>query len=109
MVEQVGLRTVAAVERKALRDISVQQVPPAPARRDAQVASQPAPASTARALAASPPVDMERVARIRRAVEEGRFPISPATIADRLIAVQFEWNKLGTPEGQARDGRANDR
>ena len=32
------------------------------------------------------------MARIRRAVAEGRFPISPATIADRLLAFKMNWN-----------------
>lgn len=45
----------------------------------------------AKELAASPPVDSDRVARIRRAIAEGKFPLSPATIADRLIALKLEW------------------
>jgi len=48
-------------------------------------------AETAKTLAASPPVDSERVQRIRRAVADGTFPISPATIADRLIAFEQGW------------------
>ncbi|KQM96778.1 hypothetical protein ASG37_08380 [Sphingomonas sp. Leaf407] len=48
-------------------------------------------AKTAASLAQSPPVDVDRVAMIRRAIEEGRFPISPATIADNLIALKFDW------------------
>jgi negative regulator of flagellin synthesis FlgM len=39
-------------------------------------------------MAATPPVDVERVAQIKKAVAEGRFPIYPATIADRLIAFE---------------------
>jgi len=38
------------------------------------------------------PVDQERVARIRTAVRNGTFPIHPAKIADRLIALKLEWN-----------------
>jgi len=45
----------------------------------------------AREMAARPPVDADRVAEIRRALEEGRFPITPAKIADRLIAAQMLW------------------
>ncbi|WNO53682.1 flagellar biosynthesis anti-sigma factor FlgM [Stakelama saccharophila] len=48
-------------------------------------------ASTARSFAEAPPVDAERVARIRQAVKEGSFPITPATIADRLIALKLQW------------------
>ncbi|HEU4968697.1 flagellar biosynthesis anti-sigma factor FlgM [Sphingomonas sp.] len=46
---------------------------------------------TAKALAAKPPVDAERVQQIRRALEEGRYPLVPAKIADRMIAAQMRW------------------
>ena len=32
------------------------------------------------------PVDADRVAEIRRAVEQGRYPVIPARIADAMIA-----------------------
>jgi negative regulator of flagellin synthesis FlgM len=48
-------------------------------------------AETTRALSASAPVDVERVAKIKRAIQEGRFPIFPSTIADRLIAFEQGW------------------
>jgi negative regulator of flagellin synthesis FlgM len=38
------------------------------------------------------PVDHERVSRIRAAIRNGTFPIYPAKIADRLIALKLEWN-----------------
>ena len=50
-----------------------------------------ATASTAKAMAASAPVDADRVRVIKAAVESGTFPLSPATIADRLIALKYEW------------------
>lgn len=56
----------------------------------------PAVESTAAALAsgaaAHAPVDSERVSRIRKAIQDGRFPIYPTTIADRLLALKLEWN-----------------
>ena len=45
----------------------------------------------ARSMAASAPVDTDRVATIKKAIAEGRFPILPATIADRLIALKLQW------------------
>ena len=48
--------------------------------------------TTAQTMSASPPVDTDRVATIRKAIAEGRFPLSPATIADRLIALKLDWN-----------------
>lgn len=48
-------------------------------------------AALARSVAASAPVDADRVARIKQAVANGTFPILPATIADRLMAFRYEW------------------
>ena len=46
----------------------------------------------AQAMAAAPPVDTDRVATIKKAIADGRFPIVPATIADRLIALKLQWS-----------------
>ncbi|WP_249276544.1 flagellar biosynthesis anti-sigma factor FlgM [Sphingomonas baiyangensis] len=43
-------------------------------------------------MAASPPVDADRVARIRKAIKDGTFPILPATIADHLLAMKYHWD-----------------
>ena len=55
------------------------------------MAEAAATASTAKAMAASAPIDTDRVRMIKAAVESGTFPLSPATIADRLIALKYEW------------------
>lgn len=75
--------------------------PVAPAAPTARVAAATTPqvaetagssmVAAARELASKPPVDADRVARIRKAVEDGNFPIMPATIADRLIAFKLNW------------------
>ncbi len=57
----------------------------------ASVLSQSALASAAKGYAAKPPVDLDRVARIRKAIADGNFPIFPSTIADRLIASKYDW------------------
>ena len=51
-----------------------------------------ASAGIARELASAPPVDSDRVSRIRQAIANGTFPIAPATIADRLLAFKMNWN-----------------
>jgi len=53
--------------------------------------------AVAASAAASAPVDLDRVAQIKKAVADGTFPIYPAKIADRLIALKLEWN----PDDQA--------
>ena len=64
------------------------------------VATEPQPQETQAAtsagqlageLAAKPPVDPDRVARIRKAIADGNFPILPATIADNLLALRMNW------------------
>jgi negative regulator of flagellin synthesis FlgM len=42
-------------------------------------------------MAAAPPVNTDRVAEIKQAIKDGRYPIMPARIADSLIALRLEW------------------
>ncbi|WP_210357525.1 MULTISPECIES: flagellar biosynthesis anti-sigma factor FlgM [Sphingomonas] len=46
----------------------------------------------AKALASEAPIDSDRVQEIRKAIQNGSFPILPATIADRLIALKLNWD-----------------
>ena len=64
---------------------------PVPAAAPRSQNSAPQLAALARSVAASAPVDADRVARIKEAVANGTFPILPATIADRLMAFRYEW------------------
>ncbi|WP_299196363.1 flagellar biosynthesis anti-sigma factor FlgM [uncultured Erythrobacter sp.] len=41
--------------------------------------------------AASPPVDTDRVAQIRKALQEGSYPLLPAEIADAMIAARLSF------------------
>lgn len=99
MIDPIGLKTGAVSNRPATTLDKVDAAAPAP-RIDgndaARVAESDARAA-AREMAASPPVDRERVQQIKRAIQQGRFPIVPARIADRLIAAQMEW---ATPNDQ---------
>lgn len=93
MVDPVGGKPLSIAERSVR---SVERAPPVRAV-ETPVRPETAPAPTtgfgqvARDLAAGPPVDSDRVARIRRAIAEGKFPISPATIADHLLALKLNW------------------
>jgi negative regulator of flagellin synthesis FlgM len=63
------------------------------------VATEPQPqetqATTAGQLAsdfsAKPPVDLDRVSRIKKAIADGNFPFLPATIADQMLALKLNW------------------
>ena len=59
----------------------------------AAAAAAPTPAGislevTAANAAATPPVDAERVAEIRAALQDGSYPLVPAKIVDAMIAAQ---------------------
>lgn len=106
MMESIGLKAVGG-ERSVTRVATT-----APATTVASAAAAPAPTPTptpspapvasqaadvAKQLSSSAPVDMERVAAIKRAIADGSFPILPSTIADRLLALRLEW----APNGKA--------
>ena len=79
---------------------SVTRVQPATAATPPIAVRQPAPERTTDSvslsvlaqLAGKPPIDEARVAEIKKAIANGTFPISPATIADRLLAFKMNWN-----------------
>lgn len=74
-------RAVGAINNRLARETRGQTTSPAPVP-DARVASSPVSAG-------QPPVDVERVAQIRKAVEEGTYPIVPTRVADAMIAAGF--------------------
>lgn len=53
------------------------------------IASPAASVSGRVGAGAQPPVDQERVSEIRKAVEEGRYPVVPTRIADAIIAAGY--------------------
>ncbi|WP_326523266.1 flagellar biosynthesis anti-sigma factor FlgM [Sphingomonas sp.] len=93
MVDPVGIKTVSASRPlAAVAPASAVQVPQ-PATQ--QVQAQAAPSSLqalTKPAASAPPVDVERVAKIKKAIQDGSFPLIPSTIADRLLALKLEWN-----------------
>lgn len=95
MVDSVSTSTIKAGDLRAggvLRaaaaaPVAAASTPPAPPRTEA-----PTPPETlGRSMASSAPVDVERVQMIKSAIANGTFPLSPATIADQLIALKYDW------------------
>ena len=93
MIDPIGMKPGAIHDRRPATLEPVDRLTPSNAvsREAGSAAAEPAIAAVAREMAAAPPVDLERVAQIKRALEEGRFPIVPAKIADRLIAASMIW------------------
>ena len=94
MVDAIGPKSVSLSDRQVAPVARASTVPAIDevTRRDGDPSAQPQPTALARQMAAVPPVDLDRVARIRKAITDGSFPIYPAQIADRLIALKHDWN-----------------
>ncbi|MEI9927795.1 MAG: flagellar biosynthesis anti-sigma factor FlgM [Sphingomonas sp.] len=91
MVDPVGTKPGTIADRRVAVAAADPVAAPQPVKPgDPQ--TQAAAPLLSRALAAQPPVDADRVTRIRKAIQDGRFPIFPATVADRLLALKLEWN-----------------
>ena len=96
MSEQVASKGVDRAVARTLSSIAA-ATPTRPAQPTTSPAREPSPADVAAtgglaaSLAVKPPIDEERVAQIKKAIANGTFPILPATIADRLLALRYDW------------------
>lgn len=96
MVDPVGTSTATkpvAVKERATRVAAPSTPVTAPSEpvREEQASPAIGLQSIARELAAKAPVDADRVARIRAAIQNRTYPILPETIADRLLALKLNW------------------
>lgn len=80
-IEVGPLRAVNAIESRLARKASEGSSNSAKVEK-----SEPAVVQSEILDAGEPPVDIERVALIRKAVEDGSYPVVPARIADAMIA-----------------------
>ncbi len=88
MVEPIGPRPLAKDRKIAPASRVATSVAAAPVAKQAKSVEA---TTLAAQLSSSAPVDMDRVKMIKQAIADGNFPLSPATIADQLIAARFEW------------------
>ena len=89
MVDGISAKPLGGTDRVAPVPRAAAPAAPVPVTTNEQAA--PHVATLARSVAAAPPVDAERVARIKSAIANGTFPILPATIADQMMAMRFQW------------------
>jgi negative regulator of flagellin synthesis FlgM len=79
-----GLRSVGLIDARTLRTAAGAKEAP---NATGAPASAPATFQPSEALdPGQPPVDTERVAVIRKAIESGAYPVIPTKIADAMIA-----------------------
>lgn len=76
------IRAVGAADRRIAATNAELAVP----RRGLAATALGAAPVSAELDAGMPPVDSDRVARIKKAIEEGDYPIVPQRIADAIIA-----------------------
>lgn len=81
-------------------DVTLRPLRPSTATASSETASTTAAAAAKNNLAEGivttrsvgqikPPVDNDRVAEIRKAIQDGRYPILPVEIADAMIAARL--------------------
>ena len=94
MVESIGPKAPVPRDRRIAPVSGAAAASPVAsvtARPQADAAETSAVASLAAELSTQPPVDADHVARVRKAIADGTFPISPATVADRFLALRMDW------------------
>ncbi len=93
MVDSIATKAITTETRTAATAPVTAVVPaPAPATPAGGALDVAQTSDLARSMAAAAPVDGDRIATIKKAIADGRFPIVPATIADRLIALKLQWH-----------------
>lgn len=92
MVDPLGFKPGPVADRRPVQAGAVKAPAPAAPAPAVEAAAKPVTGEVARTLSASAPVDSERVSRIKKAIEDGRFPLVPSTIADRLLALRLQWS-----------------
>ncbi len=91
MIKSVGQNMSAAIEASRLRDSG--KTRGATDKASVGVSSFSASASPAARMAAEgAPVDMDRVAAIKAAIASGNYPVDPAAIADKMLALDLPIN-----------------
>ena len=96
MVDSIGAKPSVAGDRSVARIAAA--TPATGVQTSSSQASGHKPTSVlpesialAKSMASSPPINASRVAEIKKAIASGTFPILPATIADRLMALRLDW------------------
>ncbi|WP_448502404.1 flagellar biosynthesis anti-sigma factor FlgM [Sphingomonas sp.] len=94
MVDPLGAKPVSSVDRARIAPVApltpARQAEDADARATAGLQAS-ALVSSARDMAQKPPVDADRVAEIRKAIADGRYPLLPYRIADHMLALKMNW------------------
>ncbi|MEG3177797.1 flagellar biosynthesis anti-sigma factor FlgM [Sphingomonas sp. RB3P16] len=93
MVDAIGPKAVTPHDRLVV-PVAAASAPPAPtsSAMSDTVAKQRELSAIAFDFGKPSPVDDKRVEEVRRAVRNGTYPITPETIADRMLALKLYWS-----------------
>ena len=103
MVDPIGIKAGSVATQRSVSVVATQAAAAPKAVQGATHDAKPVEtesAELAAAMASEAPVDADRVARIKKAIADGRFPTVPSTIADRLLALKMQWNPADSGEPQ---------
>ena len=90
MVDPIGAKPASSIDRR-IAPVGQSSAARAPSAVSDDTHHAAALSDAAQEAAKGPPIDQERVARLRAAIADRSYRISPQSIADRLIAVKQEW------------------
>ena len=82
----IPARAESAVDARKLATKSVQGQPVADDTARSHASANSAVVRSAALDAGTPPVDFDRIAEIRKAIERGNYPVIPMRVADAMIA-----------------------
>lgn len=89
MIKSVGQNISAAIEATRLKEGGKTRTSSLAGSAATSSASAAQASPAARMAAEGAPVDMDRVAAIKAAIASGNYPVDPAAIADRMIALDL--------------------
>lgn len=89
MIKSVGQNISAAIEATRLKEGGKTRASSSVGSAATSSASAASASPAARMAAEGAPVDMDRVAAIKAAIASGNYPVDPAAIADRMIALDL--------------------
>ena len=89
MIKSVGRNISAAIEATRLKEGGRTARASSAGSTASASASAGSASPAARMAAEGAPVDMDRVAAIKAAIASGNYPVDPAAIADRMLALDL--------------------
>ena len=90
MIKSVGQNLSAAIEASRLREGGKMRT--FSDKGATAVSSSVSASPAARMAAQGAPVDMDRIAAIKAAIASGNYPVDPAAIADKMLALDLPVN-----------------